>query len=149
MYLNIKDYHHSVGLISVPTGRFLWGVGATDILLRESEAAAVADCFFARKRSDSSSRFYCAKAKRQQQQVLLRESEATAAAGFIARKRSDSSSRLVTKALSQDVTILVFVPLPALRQCLICDVNPQGVNQPERRSIYIRGIRFNKMASNF
>ncbi|MGE7929686.1 hypothetical protein [Lysinibacillus xylanilyticus] len=65
-----------------------------------------------RKQSDSNKCFICAKAKRQQQMFYLCESEATATNVLSVRKRSDSNSRLlVTKALSQDVMLLAFVPL--------------------------------------
>ncbi|MFJ8518168.1 hypothetical protein [Lysinibacillus xylanilyticus] len=58
---------------------------------------------------------------------------------FFARKRSanaaSAASMLVTKALSQDVMVLAFVPLFA---------NPQGVAQSPLQSTYIHGVRFNK-----
>ncbi|WP_152911528.1 hypothetical protein [Lysinibacillus xylanilyticus] len=51
-------------------------------------------------------------------------------------QRSDSNSTmLVTKALSQDVMILAFVPLFA---------DPQGVAQPPLQSTYFHSRRFNK-----
>ncbi|MFJ5566036.1 hypothetical protein [Lysinibacillus xylanilyticus] len=58
----------------------------------------------------------------------MRESEAAAA------------PMLVTKALSQDVMVLAFVPLFA---------DPQGVAKPPLQSTYPHDIRFNKMSSNF
>ncbi|MGE7806974.1 hypothetical protein, partial [Lysinibacillus sp. NPDC096215] len=50
---------------------------------------------------------------------------------FFARKRSGSSTMLVTKALSQDVTILAFVPLICSLQGLICDAE-----SPRSHSVY-------------
>jgi len=44
---------------------------------------------------------------------------------------------LVTKALSQDVMVLAFVPLFA---------DPRGVAQPSPQSTYMHCIRFNKIS---
>ncbi|GAB0166936.1 hypothetical protein LSPCS325_03730 [Lysinibacillus sp. CTST325] len=66
--------------------------------------------------------------------------KATAAAGFL-RESEAASSRLVTKALSQDVTLLVFVPLPALRSVSSVTLIPkESTNWDEDQFIYVEYV---------
>ncbi|MFJ8520180.1 hypothetical protein [Lysinibacillus xylanilyticus] len=90
--------HHSVGLISVPTGRFAF---ATEHI------SAVAQKTFATLQGLGPT------------DVFARKRSANAAS---------AATMLVTKALSQDVMVLDFVPLFA---------DPQGIAQPQLQSTYI------------
>jgi len=103
--------HHSVGLISIPTGRF----------------TAVASL---------SHRKHSLRCRVSGQQMFLRESVVLTQRqqkGFIlceslVNVATATAPMLVTKALSQDVMVLAFVPLFA---------DPQGIAQPQLQSTYI------------
>ncbi|MEB2298267.1 hypothetical protein LAV72_01330 [Lysinibacillus xylanilyticus] len=75
-----------------------------------------------------------------------RECNVAAAEGFFVRKRSDSSSRmLVTKALSQDVMLLAFVPLS-----LIPEESPNlHSNQLKYRAYIFKLFAYEPFLSSF
>ncbi|WP_375200574.1 hypothetical protein [Bacillus sp. RS11] len=92
--------------------------------LRESEASAAS--VFVRKRSANvaiATSVFCAKAQRQQQV-------------FFVRKRSVSNKMLVTKALSQDVMVLAFVPLGARSEAHLYAVPKESPRLHSNQLIY-------------